>query len=175
MSGPFVGSVIATTFGDGARLIMFKHKWTKTIALAGLLALPATASMAGTVEMVVIPCTPQMRPEDCGVKVTSSEGTVTFTTNSGQVITVGQGTSLTVAGDGTATQSNGANVNFAALTTGSVGGGGGGASGSPLPSGGNNSGSSGSSSGSSTSGGGTNFVLTGGGVTGGSSGPVSAH
>jgi hypothetical protein len=116
--------------------------------------------------MVVIPCTPQMRPEECGVKVSSSDGSVTFTTNSGQVITVGQGTSLTVSGNGTATQSNGAVVNFAGLTTGSVGsvgGGGGGAGGSPLPSGGNNSGSSGSSSGTpvQNSGGGSPPLTTG--------------
>lgn len=153
---------------------MFKHKWTKAIALAGLVALPATTSMAATVEMVVIPCTPQMRPDECGVKLSSTDGSVTFTTNSGQVITVGQGTSLTVAGNGNTTQSDGAVVNFADATGSIGGGGGGGAGGSPLPSGGPNNGPPGSTTGSGPGGGGGGGITGGGGV-GSSSEPVSAH
>ena len=156
---------------------MHKHKWTKTLILAGLLVLPATVSMAAVVEMTVIPCLPGQKPDECGVKLSVTEGSATFTSNSGQTTTVTAGTSLTVSGNGVVTQSTGSIVNFAAiaggLTTGSIGGGGG-AGGSPLPSGGNNSGSSGSSSGGTTGTGSTNFVLTGGGVTG-SSGSTSPH
>ena len=127
---------------------MLKHKWTKTLILAGLLALPATASMAATVEMVIIPCTPQLRPDECGVKLSVTSGSATFTSNSGQSTTVTGGNSLTVSGTGVVTQSTGSVVNFAAVagavTTGSVGGGGGGAGQTnPTPSGGPNNGPSG--------------------------------
>jgi hypothetical protein len=154
---------------------MFKHKWTKTLILAGLFVLPATMSMAAVVEMIVIPCLPGQKPDECGVKLSVTDGSATFTSNSGQTTTVTAGNSLTVSAAGVMTQTPGSVVNFAAVaggvTTGSVGGGGGGAGGSPLPSGGNNSGSSGSSSGSTTGTGSTNFALTGGPTT--SSGPVS--
>ena len=156
---------------------MFKHKWTKTLILAGLLVLPATMSMAAVVEMIVIPCLPGQKPDECGVKLSVTEGSATFTSNSGEMTTVTAGNSLTVSAAGVMTQTPGSAVDFAAIasgtTTGSVGGGvgggGGGAGGSPLPSGGSNSGSSGSSSGGTTGGGGANFALTGGAVTTGSS------
>ena len=71
---------------------MFKHKWTKTLILAGLLALPATVSMAAVVEMIVIPCLPGQQPDECGVKLSVTEGSATFTSNSGQTTTVTAGT-----------------------------------------------------------------------------------
>ena len=66
--------------------VMYKHNWTKAFILAGLLALPSTASMAAVVEMIIIPCTPQLRPDECGVKVSVTGGTATFTTAAGEVI-----------------------------------------------------------------------------------------
>jgi hypothetical protein len=161
---------------------MFKHKWTKTLILAGLLVLPASVSMAAVVEMIVIPCLPGQPPDECGVKLSVTEGSATFTSNSGQTTTVTAGTSLTVSGTGVVTQSNGSIVNFAAVaggtTTGSIGGGGGGAGGPQGPNGGSNTGSSGSSTNSTGSGSGETFALTSGGVTsvgGGPSQPASAH
>lgn len=131
---------------------MYKHSWSLAVVLAGLLALPATEALAAAnVEMVVIPCTPNLRPDECGVKISKTGGDdeVTFTTSSGETHTVSTGTVLSVSGTGIVSQSNqqGSIVNFASadtgLTTGSIGGGGGGGTGQTNAnpsSGGNNSG-----------------------------------
>lgn len=154
---------------------MSKHKWAKAFVLAGLFALPSTVSMAAEVQMIVIPCLPGMRPDQCGVKI-SKEGSedVTFTLLNGQTINVPAGTVVSVAGNGVVTQSalQGSLVNFASaetgLTTGSVGGGGGGggAGGTPLPTGGSNTGAPPTPPTPTTT---TTFTLTGGGAPGVSS------
>ena len=114
---------------------MFKHNWTKAFVLAGFLALPTTASMAAVVEMVLTPCTPQLRPEECGVKVSVPSGTATFTTINGDVVNIAPGVVVNISGTGIVSRStqSGTIVNFAsasnALTTGSIGGGGGGGGG----------------------------------------------
>ena len=84
---------------------MFKHNWTKTLILAGLLALPSTASMAAVVEMIIIPCLPGQRPDECGVKVSVTEGSATFTVKQWADDDRNCGTSLTVSGTGIVTQS----------------------------------------------------------------------
>ena len=127
---------------------MSTHKWIIALILASFLALPATVSMAqqGTVvDLIVIPCLPGQKPDECGVKVSVSSGSATFTSNSGETTTVTGGNSLTVTGTGVVTQSQGSVVNFAAVasgtTTGSVGGGGGGSGQTtPTTSGGPNTG-----------------------------------
>ena len=75
---------------------VYKHGWTKAFVLAGLLTFPSAAAMAAVVEMVIIPCTPQLRPDECGVKVSVTGGTATFTTAAGEVLTVSPGTVVTV-------------------------------------------------------------------------------
>ena len=94
---------------------MYKHLWTKIFILAGLLMLPSAASMAAVVEMIIIPCTPQLRPDECGVKMSVTGGTATFTTTAGEVVTVSPGTAVTVSGAGIVSQSNqsGTILNFA--------------------------------------------------------------
>lgn len=128
---------------------MYKHNWTKAFILTGLLALSATTSMAGTLEMLVIPCTPQLRPDECGVRISSTDVTATFTTNNNEVVNISAGMTVSVSGTGIVSQSSrtGTIVNFASaetgLTTGSIGGGGTGAGGGQtgsLPTGGSNSG-----------------------------------
>ena len=99
--------------------------------------------MAAEVEMIIIPCTPQLRPDECGVKVSVTGGTATFTTSAGEVISVAPGTAVTVSGTGIVSQANqsGTILNFASAgssgnqatgstgdsgATGAAGGGGGG-------------------------------------------------
>jgi len=163
---------------------MYSHNWTKAFVLAVLLALPSTASMA--VEWVIIPCTPQLRPDECGLKVSASPGEdVTVTTNSGEVVNVAPGTTVSVSGSGIVSTSNqqGNLTTFASAdsgpqTTGSIGGagvGGGAGSTGQIPSGGNNSGGENRTG---TTGGGTitGFTTTSGTTSsGGSSGSTSAH
>src|ERR1019366_3238398 len=115
---------------------MYKHNWTKAVVLAGLLALPSTASLAVEVEMILIPCTPQLKPDECGVKVSVTGGTATFTTSSGDVINVAPGTAVSVSGTGIVSQStqSGTILNFASAAsgnqaTGNIGGGEGGGTG----------------------------------------------
>ena len=131
---------------------VYKHGWTKAFVLAGLLTLPSAAAMAAVVEMVIIPCTPGLRPDECGVKVSVTGGTATFTTAAGEVVTVSEGTAVTVSGTGIVSQApqSGTMLNFASAGSssqaatgstgggdaGAAGGGGGGGQTSPLPSGG---------------------------------------
>ena len=77
--------------------------------------LPSAASMAAVVEMIIIPCTPQLRPDECGVKISVTGGTATFTTTAGEVVTVSAGTAVTVSGTGVVSQANqsGTILNFA--------------------------------------------------------------
>ena len=94
---------------------MYKHPWTEIFILAGLLMLPSAASRAAVVEMIIIPCTPQLRPDECGVKVSVTGGTATFTTSAGDVVNVAPGTAVTVSGTGIVSQANqsGTILNFA--------------------------------------------------------------
>jgi hypothetical protein len=157
--------------------VVYKYNWTKIIILAGLLVLPSTASLAqapqpaitsadqGTVvEMIVIPCTPQLRPDECGVKISVTGGTATFTTTNGQTITRSAGTAYTISGTGVISQSaqNGTMLNFASAggsETASAGGGGGAGQTSPLPTG--ESGGSGGGGGGSSVGGGSSGTAVG--------------
>src|ERR1039457_5769243 len=141
---------------------MYKHNWTKAVVLAGLLALPSTASLAVEVEMILIPCTPLLKQDECGVKESVTGGTATFTTSSGDVINVAPGTSVSVSGTGIVSQSTqaGTILNFASAAsggnqatgstgggegggTGAGGGGGGGGQTASLPSGGGGGGGGG--------------------------------
>jgi hypothetical protein len=167
---------------------MYKHPWTKIFILAGLLMLPSAASRAAVVEMIIIPCTPQLRPDECGVKVSVTGGTATFTTSAGDVVNVAPGTAVSVSGTGIVSQSSqsGTILNFASAgggdqatgstadsgATGAGGGGGGGGQTAQLPGGGGGGG--GSSGGGSSSAGGGGGTATGGGLTGGGGGGGSS-
>ena len=78
---------------------MYKHGWIKALILAGLLMLPSASAMAQQatgqqqliVEVIVIPCLPGMKPEECGVKVSANGGTLTFTNPAGVDITLTPG------------------------------------------------------------------------------------
>src|SRR3974377_1894603 len=48
--------------------------------------LPSASAMAAVVEMIIVPCLPGMRPEECGLKVRVTGGTATLTTAAGGVI-----------------------------------------------------------------------------------------
>ena len=74
--------------------VRYKHELDESIYFGGLLALPSAAAMAVEVEMILIPCTPQLRPDECGVKVSVTGGTATFTTAAGEVVTVSPGTAV---------------------------------------------------------------------------------
>jgi len=143
--------------------------WTKLVALTAFLLLSPTASFGQAVadqtvvEMIIVPCTPQTPPDECGVKVSvSGGGTATFTTTSGETFTVSSGQALSVSGGGIVTQAaqNGTMLNFASAgsssqtgSTGSTGGEAGGAGGggggggggqiTPLPGGGGGGGGTG--------------------------------
>lgn len=170
------------------------HCWIKAIALAGLLSLPATVSMAAVVEMIVIPCLPGMPPDQCGVKISVTGGTATFTSTNGETVTIGAGEVLTVSGTGIMSQSaqSGTILNFASAggsdqatgstdAAGAAGAGGGGFAGggqiNPLPNGAGGGGGGGTtttgSGGGGGGGGGGGFNLTGGGGGGGGGGGVS--
>src|SRR5262249_33706504 len=151
----------------------------KTFILAGLLALPSAAAMAAEIEMIIIPCTPQLRPDECGIKLSVTGGTATFTTAAGEGVNVTPGTAVSISGTGIVSQSaqSGTILNFASAAsgnqaTGSIGGGGGGGGGggqtAELPSGGG-SGGGGGGGGGSTAGGssGAPVGTGGGGLTGG--------
>jgi hypothetical protein len=169
-------------------------RWTKLVVAAGLLVLPSTAALAATIEMIIIPCEPPLRDDECGVKVNAISGTATFTSSSGETVTVSSGQALSISGTGIMSQSaqDGTMLNFASAgsssQTGSTGGegagaggGGGGGQTAGLPSGGGGGGGGGSASsgsGSSGSGGGSSGGGGGGGSSGGggggsSGGPIS--
>src|SRR3974390_3151405 len=92
--------------------------------------LPSASAMAAVVEMIVVPCLPGMRPEDCGLKVSVTGGTATLTTAAGEVIDVAPGTAVTISGTGIVSQApqTGTMLNFASAgsssqtATGSTGG-----------------------------------------------------
>lgn len=105
------------------------------------------------VEMVLKPCVPGVPRNQCGVSLKLVQGGATFTTTSGETITLSQANqTANINGLGAVTQSSqaGTILNFAAAgtsgpTTGSLagggGGGGGGSIGSLGPNGGSNVGS----------------------------------
>lgn len=127
---------------------MCRHNWTKAFALLGLLALPLTGSSAGVYEMVLVPCTPGLPLNDCGMKVHAIDGDATFTTTDGQIVSVAPGTTVSVSGSGiiSHTVTTESIVNFASAgnpseTTNSVGNGAGAGQTAPIPAGGSNKGS----------------------------------
>ena len=160
---------------------MYKHGWIKALILAGLLMLPSASAMAAVVEMIIVPCLPGMRPEECGLKVSVTGGTATLTTAAGDVIDVAPGTAVTVSGTGIVSEApqTGTMLDFASAgsssqtATGSTGeaGAAGGAGGAPLPSGG--SGSSGGTPAGGGTGSGSGGSFGGGGSVGGGSGSGS--
>src|SRR5438270_4581598 len=101
----------------------------------------------------MIPCTPGIPPDECGLKVHVVEGSVDFTSPSGETQSLNAGSHLTVSGTGiiSTAQAGGTILQFASTgpsTTGSIGAGGsggsgGGSTGTAPPSGGSNSGTGG--------------------------------
>jgi hypothetical protein len=117
---------------------MHRHDWIRAAALAGVLVMPSTGAMAAVVEMIVIPCTPDLQPDKCGLKLSVAEGSANFTTSDGQTVAVPAGMTLSVSGAGVVSLASTAGnlVNFAATDTGpdttasiGVGAGGGGSGG----------------------------------------------
>ena len=165
---------------------MYKHGRIKALILAGLLMLPSASAMAQqatgqvVVEMIVIPCLPGMRPEECGLKVSVTGGTAELTLTTGELLTVVPGTAVIVSGAGIVSEApqTGTILDFASAgsssqtATGSAGAAGG-VSGqtAALPSGGSGSGSGTPASGGTGSGSGGSFG--GGGSVGGGSGSGS--
>src|SRR3974390_431768 len=118
---------------------------------ASAMAQQATGQQQLIVEVIVIPCLPGMKPEECGVKVSANGGNFTFTTPAGEVLTLTPGMGFTMSGAGLASETpqTGTILNFASAgsssqtATGGTGeggeagaGGGGGGQTAPLPSGG---------------------------------------
>jgi hypothetical protein len=141
---------------------MAKHYVTVTLAGVALLTMQGAGSaqqppstltqQPGTiVEMVLKPCLPGMPRNQCGVSLRLVQGGATFTTASGETITLSAANqTVSINGLGAVTQSSqdGTILNFAAARTsgpttaslggGGGGGGGGGTVGSLGPNGGNN-------------------------------------
>ena len=168
---------------------MYKHGWIKALILAGLLMLPSASAMAQAsagaqvvVEMIVIPCLPGMRPEECGLKVSVTGGTAELTLTTGELLTVVPGTAVIVSGAGivSETPQTGTMLNFASAgsssqtatgSSGEAGAGGGSGQTTALPGGGGGSGSGTPAGGGTGSGSGGSFG--GGGSVGGGSGSGS--
>jgi Chaperone of endosialidase len=154
--------------------VLIRPPWTKLVLAAGLLALPSTAALAAQIEMIIIPCVPPLRPDECGVKLNALEGIAEFTTTSGETITVSPGQSVSIDGNGVMSQSaqDGTMLNFASAgsssQSGSAGGGGGGqAFGVTTGGGGGGGGASSAASSGGGSGGGSGGFSGGGGGGGG--------
>jgi hypothetical protein len=120
----------------------------RAIALAVAIMGVQSSASAAVVELVLIPCVPGMKPEDCGLKAKLVEGEAQIDTPNGTIDLTTANTVITINGNGVAsppTSSPDSILAFASAgTTGSTGagggGGGGGASNAP-PSGGPNTGS----------------------------------
>jgi hypothetical protein len=151
-------------------------------AVAAFFALYTTTAQAqgtGTiVELVITPCDPGVRREECGAKMKVVSGNATFTMTNGQTENMTAGEVLSVNGNGAATQQSQSGTILTFASTGSTGGGGGGGggggtTGSLGQNGGSNTGSSGGPTNLATNntGGGSN--LTGGGASGGSGGSTT--
>src|SRR3974390_1833949 len=83
---------------------------------ASAMAQQATGQQQMVVEVIVIPCLPGMRPEECGVKVSANgSGTLTFTNPAGEVLTLTPGMVFTMSGNGLASEApqTGTILNFA--------------------------------------------------------------
>jgi hypothetical protein len=143
--------------------VLIRPRWTKSIFVAGLLALPSAAAFAAQIEMQIIPCVPPLRDDECGVKINALSGTAEFTTTSGEIITVSPGQAVTVSGNGIVSQSaqDGTMLNFASAGSSSQTG----STGEPGAAGGGGGGGGGNSQGGGLSGGGGNSQ--GGGGSGG--------
>jgi hypothetical protein len=123
--------------------------WAIALAMA-IMGVESSAS-AAVVELVLVPCTPGMKPEDCGLKAKLVEGEAQIETPNGTIDLNTANTVITINGNGVAsppTSSPDSILSFASAgeittaSTGPGGGGGGGGGGSnPPPSGGPNAGS----------------------------------
>ena len=147
---------------------------------ASAMAQQATGQQQVVVEVIVIPCLPGMKPEECGVKVSANGGTLTFTDPAGVDIPLTPGMVFTYSGAGLASETpqTGTILNFASAGSssqtatgstgeaGAAGGGGGAGQTAALPSGGSGSGGSTPAGGGTGSGSGGTFA--GGGSVGGS-------
>jgi hypothetical protein len=93
----------------------------KAFVLAGLLSVHSTISMAGIVEMIVMPCNPGVPLDKCGLKMSVTDA-ATFTTPTGQVVSIPPNTTVTVTGAGTIRQEVRlrAIVNFASTAFGTL-------------------------------------------------------